>query len=224
MVSTLALIILIVILGGIIIFSLIKSVLRAGLSFIFLFLVLSVVLGFFFVQDASDFKDTFFSEPSTYVLEDNGTLLSAFSLLAMNMSTFETVSIGDASQIILDEGPGKVFIMNKDVLDLSSDEQVKNLTGLGFEDAFSADDDRVRASAFLIAMVSTFNQEKKTFVFKQVRKGNLAILPKTFAVKLMTFDASSYVDKVKAIVVSERDAIVSTVNDTISIFNETNNS
>lgn len=220
-ISAIALTILIVIIAAIILFSVLRSALRATLSLIFLVFIALIVLGFLFVQDVNSFKNTFISEPSLYVLEDNGELITSFSMVSLNISSFKPVSLSKASDIVLDEGPGKVFLMNKTILDLSVDDEVHNLTGLGFDEAFSSSHNEVRASAFLIAVLSTQREQGNMYFVKQTRNGNVAILPQSFAINVLTFNSNDYLVKIKTIINNQKDGFIDIVNESKQIINST---
>jgi len=219
MISSLAVAILIIVLAAIVLFSLLKSALKAAISLAFLLFVGLIVVGFLFVQDAGDFKEVFSKEPSIYILEYQDELVTAFSLVSMNLSTFEPVSIDDALIYIADEGPGKIFVMNKDILNASIDDKLSEMIGVGFEEGLSSEDNTIRASSFFVSLIATFEEQKTTYAFSQVRDGEMVILPRSFSVKVLTFDAKSYVDKVKTIVDNNKDSI----NDIVDLVNESKN-
>jgi hypothetical protein len=166
-----------------------------------------------FVQDARDFKEVYFQEPSLYVLEYEDNLITAFSMVALNISTFLPVHIDYASEIIIAEGPGKVFVMNKDVLNTSVDDKLIDMTGYDFEDGLSSEYNDIRASTFLISLVTTLEEKETLYVIKQVRNDKMAILPRSFAVKVLTFDAKIYIEKIKNIIGRQKDSVVSVINE-----------
>lgn len=221
MLSVVAITIILVIIAGIVLFALLRSVIKAALSLVFLLFIAGLVVGFFFIQDANDFKKEFFSENSTYILEYEEELIAAFSMRDVNLSTFSPVQLSVASDIVLDEGPGKVFVLNKAVLQNTADNRVKELTGFGFEEALLSENDDVRASAFALSLVATLQEQDKMYVVKQIRNHNMVILPRTFAVKIITFDAKKYLEKIKSIIINQKDSFVDVVNESKEILNTT---
>jgi len=221
MITTISITLILIILAAIILFSVFKSVLKAALSLTFLIFVALLVIGFLFVQDSNDFRKTYFQEPSVYILENNDVLITAFSMVALNISSFKPVSVDDATEYFTNKGPNKVFVMNKDILNASVDDELFKLTGYGFDDSLASNDNDVRASAFVISFIDTVKNNNKMYLVKQIRNNKMLILPRTFAVEVITFDAKGYFNKIKNIVDNQKGNVVDIVNETKTVLNST---
>lgn len=213
-----------IILAAIILFSVFKSVLKAALSLTFLIFIALLVIGFLFVQDSNNFRKTYFQKPSIYILENNDVLITAFSMVALNISSFKPVSVNDATDYFTNEGPNKVFVINKAVLNASVDDELFKLTGFGFENSLASNNNDIRASAFVLSFIETIKNNNKMYIIKQIRKNKMLILPRTFAVKVITFDAKGYFEKIKKIINNQKDNvenIVNVINETKTVLNST---
>ena len=221
MIPTISITVILIILAAIILFSVFKSVLKAALSLTVLIFIALLVFGFLFVQDSNDFRETYFQEPSIYILEHEDVLITAFSMVALNISSFKPVGVDDATEYFINEGPNKVFVMNKDVLNASVDDELFKLTGYGFEEALASDHNDIRASAFVVSFIDTIKNNNKMYIVKQIRTDKMLILPRTFAVKVITFDAKGYFEKIKNIINNQKDNVVNIVNETKTVLNGT---
>ncbi len=226
MLSLTATTILLIIIIGFIIISVLKSAIKVALSLSFLLLILIIVGGYFFVADLNSFRNDFFHNQTTYILEDNETLITAFSLQGLNVSSFEPVSINEAQLLITNSqniSEGKLFVINKEVLTEKSSKELFDLTGYSFEDALVSDNNKLRASAFLISFVATFKEEGIFYFFRQVREHRMAILPKTFAIKVLTFNSNKYLSKIKIAIDKHKNLIkgfTNVINDSKNILGD----
>ena len=103
-----------------------------------------------------------------------------------------------------------------------NDDQVFDITRLHFKNALNSENNDIRASAFVLSLVATLKEHDKMYAIKEVRNGNMAILPRTFAIKVVTFEATSYLDKIKTIINKQKNTFVSVVNESKNILNMTN--
>jgi len=200
MISLAATSILLIIIIGLIVLSIIKSAIKATLSIIFILLILIVVGSYLFVSDLNNFRNELTNNQTTYILEDNNTIITAFSLQGLNISSFEPININEAETIINNnsetEGE-RVFLINKEILSQQEDDKLFELIGEHFEEALNSNDNRIRSSAFLLSFTGTFKKEGLFYFFKQVKNNKMAILPRTFAVKVLTFNSKKYYEKIK---------------------------
>ncbi len=164
------------------------SLLKATLTIILLLLVVSVIFGFFIVKDASDFKTTFQNEPTTYLLVQNGSVVTGFEALAFNFSSFRDLSPEELSSVLNEtSGGNKVFLMHPGALDFSLTENAN----LSLEDILTSDDEHFKAMAFKIALFNSIQKEGPLYLLHHLKDKSMEIFPRTIIVKTITFAPKS---------------------------------
>lgn len=167
-------------------FEVLHNALHAVLLLFLLILVVGVIYGFFLVKDAREFYSVFNEEPSTYVLMDGDELVTGFQAVSANISTFEVIDVDD---IVLDGG-GKVFVIDRRMLNTSFYE-FENMTGMSIDDSFDSNKNEVRAAGFMYSLFSTIKQKSPKEVLKNIRSGEIIILPRTLVVKSLELSPAS---------------------------------
>lgn len=171
-----------------------KSVIKAVLSVVLLLLVVSVIFGFFVVQDANNFKTTFAQEKSLYVLSENDEIYTGFSALAFDFDTFKDESIQNIQEMMNNDSySGKIILVSPQALNFNLSENSNS----SLQDMLSNDDESLRAAAFKFALFNTISDEGPLFLLHHVRDGSIQILPRSLVIKTITFSPSFFFSSAK---------------------------
>lgn len=196
----------------VIFFKVFRSIIKAIVLVVLLILIVGVVFGFFIVRDARDFQETFTSKPTTYLLEDEGNLLTGFEALALNFSTITPLD-KDILQQRKKSSPAITMIIDKSILTTSTTTyslfEELNLT---LETALVHDSDVIRANAFMIALFQTLSEQGPLFLIRQTREGTVTIRPNSFIIRLIAWSNKDLLDSLK----SDADVAFSEVKDRIN--------
>lgn len=222
-------IILVVILAFIVVFSILwslfKTLIRAVIGAVILAVIIFIILGLFVVKDAGDFRDTFQEQPTTYILEDNGSVLVGFEALRFNFSSMVPLESSVAKkQLDTVSSPGKVFVIERSFLNTSlSNDISETLQEEMFEELITYKDPAIRARIFLLVLSSTVRQKGPFYLARGIRSKEIKIFPRTLLVKTLGFMPKYYFNNVKSAIGADNVSVSQTFNTTKSIWNSTRN-
>ena len=199
LISTIIFIIVLVLLL-IIAIKVLRSIVKAVLSVVLLLFVVSIIFGFFIVQDANNFKTTFQEEDSLYVLSENGEIYTGFSARAFDFDTFEDKSVTEIQDVLDDDSyVGKIILISPTALDFTLDENSDS----SIEDILSNDEESLRAAAFKFALFNTISDEGPLFLLNHLRDDSIDILPNSLVVRTITFTPKLFFSSAKEKISSE---------------------
>jgi amino acid transporter len=191
---TIAIIVLVAILG-IIALRVFKNSFKAFSLLFFTVLFLAIIMVFFFIQDLKVFQDQFSQNKTVYLLDDDGELRAGFALQGLNITTFEPVQSTDLESYIQDESDQIRIVVKRSSLGATL--QSNQTGGYSLGQAIDSPDYQVRATGFMIGVLALVREESLFHLAKLVREEKIAIYPQSFAVRVLTFDSKEYKDELQ---------------------------
>ncbi|MEM2131296.1 MAG: hypothetical protein QXR96_02120 [Candidatus Woesearchaeota archaeon] len=195
--------------------NIIKGFFKIAFSVLLLFIILILFFGFIAYKDTKDILNGIKDKPNLYVLKDNKTIITTFSMKEINLSTAK--SLTDKETNLLEksfknkdykkllEDYYKIIIIDKTAFPRTEDfnpdkiiESIKDENQLKFLEIFlnsfkkSKDNENnyesyePKAVSFMI-LVSLSLKNDPFFLLKEYKKGNLEIYNENFSFKIIKF-------------------------------------
>ncbi|MGM5480860.1 MAG: hypothetical protein ACQESE_00450 [Nanobdellota archaeon] len=175
-----------VVLLAILAFKLFHSILKATISVVILLLIIGLVGGFLLVSDAKEFKDEFTSNYSTYVLQEDGTLITAFEARAFNFTSFRPVHTDELPEFTENFTGDQIYIfIDKEALVIPEDPE--NEMVMGVKGLLESKDEMMRSQGFMMAVTTSIMQEGPTFLFKNIQEDEISIRPQRISFALIEY-------------------------------------
>lgn len=184
--------------------NLLRSLWKALRITLFIMFILGVFVGYLTIEDAKEFSDTLSENKTTYLLleDSDEDIRTGFFAKRLNITTFEAIEEEDIENI-LEKPPGKVFIINKGILNTSIvNEQLEPL-GLDVDDMFESSNAEMRARAFALSLAASIEEQGVFDMVIHIREGNITVQPKTAVVYIATTTPRQLYKQGKGIVVKE---------------------
>ncbi|MGM5480098.1 MAG: hypothetical protein ACQESC_01425 [Nanobdellota archaeon] len=164
-----------------------RSVFKTIISVVGLLLVCGIIFGVLVAKDMQDFKEDFLTNDSTYLLEDNGSIVAGFKSVGFDFSTFQPVSVDNKSyppENISSDDPIHFYI-DKDILVMVESDSSE--FAVGSQELLDSKDENMRSRGFMVSLSSTLVQNGPLYLFKQIKNETVTIKPSRFIFEVMSF-------------------------------------
>lgn len=196
--------------------NLVRSLFKALRITIFILFLLGVVVSYFVVEDVKDFSSTLNHNVTTYLLDEGSEqITTGFQARRLNLSTFTPVNEEEIEDI-LEEPPGKIIIVQKDILNVSLTSQKVAPLGLDIDDMFKSSSAEMRARAFALTLGTSIDEQGTFDMLMHIREGNITVKPKTPAVYVFTATPRQLYKSAKGLLVREASQSFDLVKEKVS--------
>ena len=196
--------------------NLFRSLTKAiSITFIII-VILGILVTYFVIKDAKEFATTINNNKTTYLLEESQGIRTGFQANRMNISTFVYLNEDDIENI-REEPPGKIFIINRSVLNESINIPELESTGLDIETMLESNSHELRTQAFILALGKTIEEEGAFGLLIHIKEGNITVEPKTPVVYIVTSTPRQIYKQAKSLVLNEASERLDMVRKEVSI-------
>lgn len=171
-------------------FKLIRSLIKASLVAIFIIIMIGLVTGLVIVSDAKQFISEFKEKPTTYILVEDGQVITGFQATKFNLTTYTVVSDSDLENHLEEQiFEGKTIIVKRKIINTSfSDIDVDLL--------INTNDQALQAQGFAVGFANTIRSEGPLRISKHLRQGNIRIVPRTMIVRFISSTPSEFAKEI----------------------------
>lgn len=182
----------------IVFFKVFKNILKAVGLIVLLLLLLGIIFGVVLVTDAKQFRESFETKPTTYILENDGQYLAGFEAISFNFTSIKPLTVSEIkTRADKDSKDIRVFI-NKSALNTTTGNfSLLHELNLSIESALKQSDANLRAHAFMSSLVQTIVQNGVLYIFKRTRTGQVQIKPESLTVRILQMTDVGLLNKLK---------------------------
>ncbi|MCA9477924.1 MAG: hypothetical protein KC535_02140 [Nanoarchaeota archaeon] len=203
MLSPLALTILIIAAVFFLVLNLLRSLAKAISITLVILVLVGFLLGYMVIKDAKEFTQTLNENKTTYLLDEgDAAVRTGFQAVRLNLSTFTPLSPEEIAQI-RDQPPGKIFLINKDILNLTVDYPELSAQGLDIGSLLESTTNEFRSQGFVLALGRSIEEQGTFDMVMHIRDGNITIEPKTAVVYVLTSTPRQIYKEAKGFIVGQ---------------------
>lgn len=196
--------------------NLFRSLAKAISIAIVIMFILGIFVSYLVLKDAKEFAKVINNNKTTYLLNENGEIKTGFQANRLNISTFIALDEQDIENI-RDEPPGKIFIINKEILNLTLQIPELELVGLDIETMLKSNSKDLRTQAFVLILGKSIEEQGPFEMVLHIKDGNITVEPKTPVVYVVTSTPRQLYKQAKGLVVNEASQRLNLVREEVGI-------
>jgi len=182
----------------IVFFKVFKNLLKTVGLAILLLLLIALIFGVVLSTDAKQFRESFETKPTTYILEDDGHYLAGFEAVSFNFTSIKSLTVSEIQARAENDSQDIRVFINKSALNTTTGNfSLLQELNLSIESALKQSNANLRAHAFMSSLVQTIAQNGVLYIFKRTRTGEVKIKPESLTVRILQMSNINFLNKLK---------------------------